>query len=224
MNKRFTLIEVLVVVAIIGILASMLLPALGKARNKAKAVTCVNNLKSVGVGNQMYADDYSGYYAPARVDGAYRWDNITEFKDYVGWGSAQLPDGIPEKSACPVAYAKAVKAGQIQNDGAVKGQYTYAHSYIDGGASYRGVSMEQVEASTMINAGETFGSQGFYARNDMQGQGFDDRHDDKANALFFDGHVQKYSFAEASYYWANALPPWTNSVGEYLRDITQNAE
>lgn len=79
-TAAFTLIELLVVIAIIAILASMLLPALARAKESGKRISCVNNMRQLGLSMQLYMDDNEGLQPARQINPGGSWP--TQLRDY----------------------------------------------------------------------------------------------------------------------------------------------
>lgn len=74
-RKAFTLVELLVVIAIIAVLAAILFPVFAQAREKARQVTCLSNLRQLATAQMMYAQDYDETLIPAQT-GTFRWPQL----------------------------------------------------------------------------------------------------------------------------------------------------
>jgi prepilin-type N-terminal cleavage/methylation domain-containing protein/prepilin-type processing-associated H-X9-DG protein len=120
MNKKaFTLIELLVVIAIITLLLSIIMPSLRQAKDYAKQIVCLNNCKTFGLANVMYANEYEGYLVPYAdktrvINGrAVTWCSNEVFLDYIALSNhdtiGDLKTGeyeLPDKYHCPSAKVR----------------------------------------------------------------------------------------------------------------------
>lgn len=120
-NKRgFTLIELLVVIAIIAILASLLLPALAKAKAKAKSIRCVSNERQLSLASKMHIDDSNGDFVPYRAFPSQLGWNGADYmdrRDFVVVSAAQLASGAIPSAA--IFWPDILRISKIQPAGQI---------------------------------------------------------------------------------------------------------
>lgn len=236
LRKAFTLIELLVVVAIISLLVSILLPSLQQAREAARSVVCMSELRRLGQCALFYVDDFDEYQPPmaawvATPGGVQWWAWFDHLYTYVGRDFG--PDNRPVDAQgiwvvdweCPTlgnpydhSYSINLIAGTFESDPDTK---EIVNVYVKYGEGYT------KDYSAPFQVTSSLSEVGWFLDRDQAGDiywrrswtnwmtGIDFRHSGQGgtcNVAFYDGHVdKKANIPPDDYFWTH--PDWKDVFG-----------
>ena len=202
LKENFTLIELLVVIAIIAILASMLLPALNKAREKARGIKCTSQLKQIGTAIQLYSDDNQDFVVPLALNGK-PWSRILVDNKYLPVVKGHWNGGMVFSSQHLLACPSDQDLDRFPNWYPWEPSYGITLASVTGGVYTwlppikRGMIKKGSQIVQLIETEKSpLGGSKYYMAPDrgMVAK----RHNKMPNALFFDGHVGSLTWASCA--------------------------